>query len=62
MTRLILAACVALLAAGGRQGNTPAKPAPITFAAFVDSYLDAFARRHPSIASGNGIHDHDDLL
>lgn len=62
MNRLTLAACVALLAAGGRQGNTPAKPAPITFAAFVDGYLDAFARRHPSIASGNGIHDHDDLL
>ena len=32
------------------------------FARFVDGYLDAFARRHPSIAAGNGIHDHDDLL
>jgi uncharacterized protein (DUF885 family) len=28
----------------------------------VDGYLDRFARRHPSIAAGNGIHDHDDLL
>ena len=32
------------------------------FARFVDRYLDDFARRHPSIAAGNGIHDHDDLL
>ena len=32
------------------------------FARFVDRYLDDFARRHPSIAAGNGIHGHDDLL
>ena len=32
------------------------------FARFVDRYLDDFARRHPSIAAGNGIHDHDDRL
>ena len=32
------------------------------FAKFVDQYLDGFARRHPSIAAGNGIHDHDDKL
>ena len=32
------------------------------FARFVDRYLDDFARRHPSIAAGNGIHDHDDQL
>ena len=36
-------------------------PAP-TFAAFVDRYLDDFASRHPSIAAGNGLHQHDDLL
>lgn len=28
----------------------------------MDEYLDRFARRHPSIAAGNGIHAHDDLL
>ncbi len=43
-----------------------ATPAPRrsaeSFPAFVDRYLDDFARRHPSIAGGNGIHDHDDLL
>ena len=32
------------------------------FARFVDRYLDDFAKRHPSIAAGNGIHDHDDRL
>ena len=32
------------------------------FARFVDQYLDAFARRNPSIAAGNGIHDHDSRL
>ncbi len=39
------------------------KPADTgTFAQFVDRYLDDFARRHPSIAGGNGLHQHDDLL
>ena len=33
-----------------------------TFAAFVDQYLSDFARRHPSIAAGNGIHDFDGTL
>ncbi|MCD6032711.1 MAG: hypothetical protein K0S78_4893, partial [Thermomicrobiales bacterium] len=33
-----------------------------SFAAFVDRYLDDFARRHPSIAAGNGLHQHDDRL
>ena len=32
------------------------------FARFVDRYLDDFARRHPSIAAGNGLHQHDDRL
>jgi uncharacterized protein (DUF885 family) len=31
-------------------------------ARFVDTYLDDFARRHPSIAAGNGLHAHDDGL
>ena len=33
-----------------------------SFSALVDRYLDDFARRHPSIAAGNGLHQHDDLL
>lgn len=48
------------------QAQTPTSPiqphTPTPFARFVDHYLDDFARRHPSIAAGNGIHDHDDLL
>jgi uncharacterized protein (DUF885 family) len=28
----------------------------------VDEYLDQFARCHPSIAAGNGLHGHDDAL
>lgn len=44
-------------------GATPAsRPSAESFPSFVDRYLDDFARRHPSIAAGNGIHDHDDLL
>lgn len=38
------------------------KPKAPDFAQFVDRYLDDFARRHPSIAGGNGLHQHDDLL
>ena len=55
---LPLVACAVLLSAA-----TPSPPptAP-EFSAFVDRYLDGFALRHPSIAGGNGIHDHDDLL
>ena len=34
----------------------------VAFSPFVDRYLDNFARLHPSIAAGNGIHDHDDRI
>lgn len=59
-------AALALLALG--TACTPAEqaadavPATAGFAPFVDRYLDGFARRHPSIAAGNGLHDHDDQL
>lgn len=59
-------AALALLALG--TACTPAEqaadavPATAGFAPFVDRYLDGFARRHPSIAAGNGLHDHDDRL
>ena len=52
---LVVVACLIPLGASGPS------PSP-EFARFVDSYLDDFARRHPSIAAGNGIHDHDDLM
>jgi uncharacterized protein (DUF885 family) len=38
------------------------EPRRETFAQFVDQYLDDFAMRHPSIAGGNGLHQHDDRL
>ncbi len=45
-----------LVPIGARRSQSP------EFARFVDRYLDDFARRHPSIAAGNGLHQHDDLL
>lgn len=48
-------ACLAL--AGAQPYSQSA-----AFDRFVDSYLDEFAKHHPSIAAGNGLHDHDDLL
>ena len=52
---LLIALCAMPLGAG-RPTQSP------EFAKFVDQYLDGWARRHPSIAAGNGIHDHDDKL
>jgi uncharacterized protein (DUF885 family) len=40
----------------------PGQDKPLSFTAFVDSYLDAFAQRHPSIVAGNGLHQYDDRL
>src|SRR4051812_48589933 len=55
----VLAASLCLLPLGASR---PAASASVAFSKFVDGYLDDFARRHPSIAAGNGIHAHDDLL
>jgi len=32
------------------------------FALMVDDYLNRFGHYHPSIAAGNGLHDHDGEL
>ena len=53
---------LALCVACGRPPGTTAPPASPQFAALVDEYLDQFARRHPSIAAGNGIHTSDATL
>jgi uncharacterized protein (DUF885 family) len=57
---------VVVLAAGAlflrpTEGQSVTPP-PATFSTFVDTYLYNFARRHPSIAAGNGIHDFDGTL
>jgi uncharacterized protein (DUF885 family) len=52
---------VLLVAAAGVWTSTSAQRES-SFSALVDEYLDQFARRHPSIAAGNGIHDYDDRL
>ena len=56
--RAIGAVSIALLpVACGQASRSPAEPGAIP--AIVDDYLDRFARRHPSIAAGNGLHAHD---
>ena len=51
----VLALCLAPVAAAPSSQSE-------AFAQFVDRYLDGFAMRHPSIAGGNGLHQHDDRL
>ena len=43
------------------EARTSASQSP-AFSAFVDQYLNDFARRHPSIAAGNGLHMYDGTL
>jgi hypothetical protein len=64
---LLVPAALAAAASGSparapARTRTPVPEATPAFAAFVDRYLDDFARRHPSIAAGNGLHAHDDRL
>ena len=62
-TRLAALALLALgTACAPAEQATDSVPATASFAPFVDRYLDGFARRHPSIAAGNGLHNHDDRL
>jgi len=62
VSRILLVAAT-LVPLGARTAPHPSSSTQSTeFARFVDRYLDDFARRHPSIAAGNGIHDHDDRL
>ena len=64
---LPLAVCLAAaITSGGCGESTPGAPAasgpPSAFSAFVDDFLEQFARMNPSIAAGNGLHQHDDTL
>jgi uncharacterized protein (DUF885 family) len=58
---LRLAAIVACTLPLGASQTSYGSQSP-EFARFVDRYLDDWAQRHPSIAAGNGIHDHDGRL
>src|SRR4051812_22479279 len=55
------AVVVAMFAAVSACGR-PATTSPPVFASLVDDYLEQFSRHHPSIAAGNGLHAHDELL
>jgi uncharacterized protein (DUF885 family) len=64
---LPLVVCLAaVVTAGGCGGSTPPSPAasapPAAFGTFVDEFLEQFARMNPSIAAGNGLHQHDGTL
>ncbi|HEY7285462.1 MAG TPA: DUF885 domain-containing protein, partial [Vicinamibacterales bacterium] len=60
---LVLGLLSSLVAGGcAREPSAPAGRPRSGFGALVDDYLDQFARRHPSIAAGNGLHAHDGLL
>jgi hypothetical protein len=64
---LTLVVCLAAAVSGGCGGSPPPAPGassapPPAFAAFVDEFLDEFARMNPSIAAGNGQHQHDGTL
>jgi hypothetical protein len=59
---LLLAPSCASHPTGPATPSPPSPGASPELARFVDDWLDAFARRHPSIAAGNGLHAHDDLL
>src|SRR6187549_3217015 len=56
------AAAVVMLSIGCGQSAAPTPRDSAALATIVDRYLDEFARRHPSIAAGNGLHGHDDTL
>ncbi len=58
---LIVFTVVLAFTACGRNDDRAAESAG-ALSALVDSYLDEFAKHHPSIAAGNGIHDHDGML
>src|SRR5437899_10245050 len=53
---------ITLVAAIAAAAVTSSALPQSNFSSLVDEYLDQFALRHPSIAAGNGIHDHDDRL
>ena len=63
ITRYLRTVALAVGALVVRPGEaSTSAPQSATFSAFVDQYLNDFARRHPSIAAGNGLHTFDGTL
>jgi hypothetical protein len=60
----IVVAAIALAGcrAEPRAGTPPPPDRSVEFSSLVDEFLDQFAKRHPSIAAGNGLHQFDDRL
>ncbi|MBC8088330.1 MAG: DUF885 domain-containing protein [Phycisphaerae bacterium] len=56
-----LALAIGALVLRPAEASTSA-PQSAAFSAFIDQYLNDFARRHPSIAAGNGLHMSDGTL
>ena len=50
----LVAAAAVLSAFGCAERPAPPPAGADTLPSIIDSYLDGFARRHPSIAAGNG--------
>ncbi len=57
-----LAAAAVARCGGESSAPPPAASPPMAFSTFVDEFLEQFARMNPSIAAGNGLHQHDDTL
>jgi uncharacterized protein (DUF885 family) len=57
-----LAVLIAVLMLVDGSHVAGARSPSAAFADLVDQYLDGFARRHPSIAAGNGLHQADGSL
>ncbi|MGE0812830.1 MAG: DUF885 domain-containing protein [Vicinamibacterales bacterium] len=55
-------ALATVVAAAIACGGPSAPAAPPSFDAYVDRWLDEFARMQPSIAAGNGLHAYDGTL
>lgn len=61
-TTAVLGVLALLGSSGGEAFQKRSARSSEAFTRLVDEYLDDFARRHPSIAAGNGLHQHDGLL
>ncbi|MEZ5285900.1 MAG: DUF885 domain-containing protein [Vicinamibacterales bacterium] len=63
---IAVALLVAVSPLFGCQSPPPVEPAaevaPVPFPGFVDEFLETLATHHPSIAAGNGLHQHDGRL